>query len=177
MKRTLFHDAPVLSLSTVMYSSTVGPSDTHSSYPRRDPIPGRRSFPRGLNRTGMHHRPTPTLPRQSGQRADRLLSELLDRAPRIRDLVKGPSETHGRREHVHTTLPLMGSQFKQNSTLNVKPLGPTPPKIPAVRYSGFALFTEEVTVHAANHRLIVFILAWAPVASHRDTAPPECEPL
>src|SRR5262245_4025728 len=70
----------------------------------------------------MCRQPIPAHLRRSAQPAVPFRFERPDRAPHIRDLVEGASQTHGRREHVSKTLPVMGSQFKQNQAWNVKRL-------------------------------------------------------
>jgi hypothetical protein len=67
---------------------------------------------------------TPTLLRQSARRPDLLRSGPLGQARRTMDLVKGACRTHGG-EHTAAdatkTLPMAGSQFKQNQCQIVKP--------------------------------------------------------
>lgn len=72
----------------------------------------------------MCHIPNPALPRQSAQPAVPFPSELLGRAPRTVDLVKGACRTHGgecNAAHNARTLPMAGAQFKQNHDEIVKP--------------------------------------------------------
>ena len=72
----------------------------------------------------MCRRPIPTLLRQSAQRADRLRSGPLGQAPHTMGLVKEACRTHGGECNAADdakTLPMAGTQFKQNHREFVKP--------------------------------------------------------